>query len=72
MMTRATWDVNRQTAEWEGAAINKPTLDEAVAQYYRWNSNNGSLFDVLRHDTMQYIRDNYMEEAIEKYPELMI
>ena len=72
MMTRATWDVNRQTAEWEGAAINKPTLDEAVAQYYRWNSNNGSLFNWLRDDTMQYILENYMEEAVDKYPELML
>ena len=72
MMTKAAWNVDNQTAEWEGAAVNKPTLDEAVEQYYRWNKRNSSLYDFLRADTMQYIRENYREEAVEKYPELML
>lgn len=72
MMTKATWDIDMQAVEWKSTVKNGPTLDEAVAQYYRWSSNHDDLYDLLRYDTMQYIKENYMEEALEKYPELMI
>ena len=72
MNTKVTWNVDNQTAEWEGAAENKQTLDEAVEQYYRRDKMNGSLFNFLRNDTMQYIIDNYREEAVDKYPELLL
>ena len=57
---------------WEGTRINKPTLDDAVSQYYKWGQKKGTLYEVLRNDVMMYIKDNYMEEAANKYPELMI
>ena len=72
MMTKATCGIDMQAVEWKSTVKNGPTLDEAVAQYYRWSSNNDDLYDLLRYDTMQYIKENYMEEALERYPELMI
>ena len=37
MMTKATWDRYMQAMEWKSTVKNGPTLDEAVAQYYRWS-----------------------------------
>lgn len=70
MKVDATWV--RVNATWEGAQINKPTLDDAVSQYYEWGQKKGTLYEVLRDDVMMYIKDNYMEEAANKYPEMMI
>ena len=72
MNTKATWGIDRQSAEWQGAAANQPTLEEAVDQYYKWDMTGGSLSHMLQADTLEYIIDNYMAEATEKYPELLL
>ena len=72
MMTTATWSIDRLTSEWQGAVINKPTLDEAVEQYYSWSRKDGALLAMLRADALEYIRDTYADEAAERYPELLV
>ena len=60
-----------------------PTLDEVVEQYRKWSNEGNKIVsdihgsdkivsDILRRDAMQFIKENYMEEALDKYPELMI
>ena len=71
-MIKATWGTDRQTGEWQGAAANKPTLDEAVEQYYKWGRQSDALLVMLREDALEYIRDTYADEVAERYPELMV
>ena len=71
-MTKATWNVDRQTGEWQGATVSQPTLDEAVEQYYNWGRQSDVLLAMLRADALEYIRDTYADEAAERYPELMV
>ena len=66
MMLKCEWDGEKYTM----MAI--PTLDEVVARYYKWDNTNDGLFDVLRDGAMRFIKENHMEEAAEKYPELML
>ena len=66
MMLKCEWDGEKYTM------MVIPTLDEAVARYYKWGNTNGGLFDFLRDGAMRFIKENHMEEAAEKYPELML
>ena len=77
MRVRCKWDVDGCTTTLV------PTLDEVVEQYRRWSNEDNKIVsdihgsdkivsDILRRDAMQFIKENYMEEALDKYPELMI
>lgn len=72
MMTTATWSIDRLTSEGQGTVINKPTLDEAVEQYYNWGRQSDVLLAMLRADALEYIRDTYADECGERYPELLV